>query len=49
MDVKKASIKKGVGGKFEEVIKELLPAYTGYVEVQHDIAFQTTSVSYASN
>ncbi|MED3981730.1 cupin domain-containing protein [Priestia megaterium] len=41
MGVKKASIKKGVGGKFEEVIKELLPAYTGYVEVQHDIAFQT--------
>jgi mannose-6-phosphate isomerase-like protein (cupin superfamily) len=41
IDVKKASIKKGVGGKVEEVIKELLPTYTGYVEVQHDIAFQT--------
>lgn len=33
MDVKKVFIKKGVGGKFEEVIKELFLVYIGYVEV----------------
>ncbi|TYR80565.1 cupin domain-containing protein [Priestia megaterium] len=40
MYVKKASIKKGVGGSLEEVIEELLPSYTGYVEVQHDVPSQ---------
>ncbi|MEC0666440.1 cupin domain-containing protein [Priestia flexa] len=40
MELKKAFIKKGIGGGLEEVIHELLPKHTGYVEVQHDVAGQ---------
>ncbi|MBM7703766.1 cupin domain-containing protein [Metabacillus iocasae] len=40
MKIKKASIKKGVGGNLEEVINGLLPMKTGYVEVQWDTPHQ---------
>ncbi|KOO47489.1 cupin domain-containing protein [Priestia koreensis] len=38
MQVKRVSIKKGFGGSLEEVVRNLLPTDTGYVEVQHDVA-----------
>ncbi|MDQ0243135.1 mannose-6-phosphate isomerase-like protein (cupin superfamily) [Bacillus fengqiuensis] len=38
MYIKKAYIKKGVGGHLEEIVKGLLPKDTGYVEVQHDVS-----------
>lgn len=38
MYIKKAYIKKGVGGHFEEIVKGLIPKETSYVEVQHDVS-----------
>jgi quercetin dioxygenase-like cupin family protein len=40
VEITNVKIEKNVGGKMEEVIRELLPEATSYVEVQHDAPFQ---------